>query len=103
MAGPGMWGAGSPEAAGGGYPQGYPQGGGQPGQPTVTPDVIIPGGSSYARRVTYPFIPDFTALTTRVDAIASRFPWWLWLVAGAVGWWWFQRRRGRSSRVTTYE
>lgn len=95
----GMFGGGN---FGGGYGQTQQQQATQqaPQSQSVQPEVVY---RHPAPRTEYlPFLPDLATVTGKVDSVARRIPWWMW-VGGTVAFMiWLQRRgtKGRAFRIS---
>jgi len=67
-----------------------------PKQPVYPSEVFTHPVPSASTQPQHPclFLPSFPRLMGRMDSLASRVPWWLWLVAGALAWRFFAKKGG---------
>ena len=68
--------------------------------PAPQPEVIMPGEGGYRHPAPdngnqyLSIFPEFTGIARATDSVARRFPWWLWLLVGAFGYRWLNKRGG---------
>lgn len=49
----------------------------------------------------FSIFPRFGTLAHKVDAVASRVPWWAWVGGTLVAVWWLNNRRGNKVRIVS--